>query len=343
MEIREMTVKKEKHRREFKIEQSRRGTADWQIYTQVSRQLSLTSSFSCFWCVIRIIFGVFSWFVSVSYQNKWRRLPCCSDRPAEKEKQPQKFLLLPDPSGSMKFNYKHFFSPIKTALTGVHKCTYTSARSQAPTGPDLHIQIHAHRDAHTKHTCVWATGLAPLFSCERKKRMDMKSSWMQTRNSSSFWPPVANENRRRDWMMYLKMYSLAWRTERTIIVYYLCYVMGQKKKKTLEVRRPFQWKQFMNDVISDFSRVWNFRLHLPESKVVQSCGKMIANHCFKSNLSNTNVGICIFFLHLCKYIVWDLGKWLVVRRSLKSLNLGYTKLLAIAIFQDFLKCYRQCN
>lgn len=41
--------------------------------------------------------------------------------------------------------------------------------------------------------------------------MDMKSSWMQTRNSSSFWPPVANEKRRRDWMMYLKMYSLAWR------------------------------------------------------------------------------------------------------------------------------------
>lgn len=41
--------------------------------------------------------------------------------------------------------------------------------------------------------------------------MDMKSSWTQTRNSSSFWPPVASEKRRRDWMMYLKMYSLAWR------------------------------------------------------------------------------------------------------------------------------------
>lgn len=53
-----------------------------------------------------------------------------------------------------------------------------------------------------------------MLSCDRKKRMDMKSSWMQTRNSSSFWPPVAKEKRRRDWMMYLKMYSLAWRYRR---------------------------------------------------------------------------------------------------------------------------------
>lgn len=80
----------------------------------------------------------------------------------------------------------------------------------------LHIHTHT-----STHTCVWATGLAPLFSCDKKKRMDMKSSWMQTRNSSSFWPPVANEKRRRDWMMYLKMYSLAWRTERTAIVCHL--------------------------------------------------------------------------------------------------------------------------
>lgn len=146
MELREMTVKKEKRRREFKIEQSRRGTADWQIYTQVSRQLSLTSSFSCFWCVIRIIFGVFSWFVSVSFQNEWRRLPCCSDRPAEKEKQPQKFLLLPDPSGSMKFNYKHFFSPIKTALTGAHKCTFTSTDRPGFT--------HSNTCTHKTHLCL---------------------------------------------------------------------------------------------------------------------------------------------------------------------------------------------
>lgn len=60
------------------------------------------------------------------------------------------------------------------------------------------------------HTCVCATGVVPLFSCERKKRMDMNNSWMQTLNSSSFWPPVASEKSRRDWMMYLKMYSLAW-------------------------------------------------------------------------------------------------------------------------------------
>lgn len=147
---------------------------------------------------------------------------------------------------------------------------------QVPTGTDLHIHICAHRDAHLwlwrhrgfeahTHTCVWATGLAPLFSCERKKRMDMKSSWMQTRNSSSLWPPVANEKRRRDWIMYLKMYSLAWRTERIIIVYHLCFPWWKKKKKPCESDIPFgvtvkEW----HDIT--FFKSLNFMIYVSDRK-----------------------------------------------------------------------------
>lgn len=130
-------------------------------------------------------------------------------------------------SGSVKFNYRQFLT--------YHNCINKSLRerktehgAQARTGADLPTEMHTCDTGGTEdlththtHTCVCATGLVPLFSCERKKRMDMKSSWMQTRNSSSFWPPVASEKSRRDWIMYLKMYSLACRTERTIILYHL--------------------------------------------------------------------------------------------------------------------------
>lgn len=81
-----------------------------------------------------------------------------------------------------------------------------TAASHDVTNKELYILKKQRKNV---RTCVCATGVAPLFSCDRKKRMDMKSSWTHTRNSSSFWPPVASEKRRRDWMMYLKMYSLA--------------------------------------------------------------------------------------------------------------------------------------
>lgn len=64
-------------------------------------------------------------------------------------------------------------------------------------------------------TCVCVMGREPLFSCERKKRMDMKSSCIQQRNSSSLCPPVARANSRRDWIIYLKIYSVAQETKRT--------------------------------------------------------------------------------------------------------------------------------
>ncbi len=56
-------------------------------------------------------------------------------------------------------------------------------------------------------TCVCVMGLMPLLSCDRNRWMDLKSSWTEQRNSSSFWPPVATAYRRRDCTMYLNKYS----------------------------------------------------------------------------------------------------------------------------------------
>lgn len=58
-------------------------------------------------------------------------------------------------------------------------------------------------------TWDWDNAPDPLLSWERKKRTDIRSSWMQQRNSSSFCPPVARENSLRDWTIYLKIYSCA--------------------------------------------------------------------------------------------------------------------------------------
>lgn len=196
----------------------------------------LTRSFSRFCCVIRIIFVVFGWLVSVWFQKK--NTAWCSDLPAEKggEKEKKRLQMkmkisAPDflrpPFGGVKFNYRQFLtyhdgikrSPGEIEHNALRKCTSSDRQG------NLWIHTWAHTNAHlwirealehrVTHTCVCATGVAPLFSCDRKKRMDMKSSWMHTLNSSSFWPPVASEKRRRDWMMYLKMYSLACGTEGT--------------------------------------------------------------------------------------------------------------------------------
>ena len=179
----------------------------------------------CSRCVIRIIFGIFSLFVLVLFEISEGGRPAVQASHRKRKSCHRNSYSDSRASGSVKFNYSQFLPH--------HNCINSSSRkktccgTQPPRGtPDSHIyaqtetnapdEVSGRRFLHTNadtptHTCVCATGLMPLFSCERKKRMDMKSSWMQTLNSSSFWPPVANEKSRRDWIMYLKMYSLAWR------------------------------------------------------------------------------------------------------------------------------------
>lgn len=120
----------------------------------------------CFWCVIRIIFGVFSLFCFGLLWNQWRQLPCCADLPLIKENLPQKSLFC------LQTLWQHEIQlqPI-SHLSQLHQ--QEPLRKKTSSGAHFHIQIHTIRRMYDKaakilryaHACHWFFTQAHTHLC----------------------------------------------------------------------------------------------------------------------------------------------------------------------------------
>lgn len=122
---------------------------------QKSAQIHLCTSI-CFWCVIRIIFGVFSLFCFGLLWNQWRQLPCRADLPLIKENLPQKSLFC------LQTLWQHEIQlqPI-SHLTQLHQ--QEPLRKTTSSGAHFHIQIHT--ILRYAHACHWFFTQAHTHLC----------------------------------------------------------------------------------------------------------------------------------------------------------------------------------
>lgn len=120
----------------------------------------------CFWCVIRIIFGVFSLFCFGLLWNQWRQLPCCADLPLMKENLSQKSLFC------LQTLWQHEIQlqPI-SHLSQLHQ--QEPLRKKTSSGAHFHVQIHTIRRMYGKaakilryaHACHWFFTQAHTHLC----------------------------------------------------------------------------------------------------------------------------------------------------------------------------------